>query len=179
MNIKEWWFNMKILFFCFLMFLVYVFFVMILSNSRKNTYILIDFDSVLVDISHIIRRSEIYLKNNPDKNQGEYIGAHISEQLINSRGVSKVLALREKGYKFIFVSNRDESLRIETASVLNEWGLKGQLFMQKAELGIDRSLHKCFVINSLLKSKFKISKILDWSSDHIILCNNFPNIKTI
>jgi len=101
----------------------------VMYKKRASSVVVIDFDSILVDIEPIIKRGEIYVKNHPDKSMGDYIGAHISEQEVKPNGMQFVLSLQHKYYKLVFVSIRHESLRVETAKVLNEWGLSGELYM--------------------------------------------------
>ena len=100
----------------------------IISN-RQNKYILVDFDS-LVDIEPIKEREMIYYKNHPEElsDRLKYMVAHISEQRVIANQILKCRLWQGMGYKMIYVSERDERLRIQTAKVLNEWELKGELY---------------------------------------------------
>ena len=100
----------------------------IISN-RKQKCILVDFDS-LVDIKPIKEREVIYYKNHPEElsDRLKYMVAHISEQKVIAAQILKCRLWQGMGYKMIYVSERDERLRIQTAKVLNEWELKGELY---------------------------------------------------
>lgn len=137
---------------------IYVWVCVRMYKHKSGTKILIDFDSVIVNIEYIYKRAEIYVKNNPNVTIGEYIGAHISEQEVKPEGVREALRLQHQFYQLIFVSGRDSSLRLETAKVLNDWGLKGKLFMN-ADIDFKRDL---------IQSE-KIDGLLDWSDQHDLL----------
>ena len=100
----------------------------IISNREKK-YILVDFDS-LVDIEPIKEREIIYYKNHPEElsDRLKYMVAHISEQTVIAGQILKCRLWQGMGYKMIYVSERDERLRVQTAKVLNEWELKGELY---------------------------------------------------
>lgn len=100
----------------------------IISN-RQNKYILVDFDS-LVDIEPIKQREKIWYDNHPeDRNDClKYMAAHISEQRVIAGQILKCRLWQGMGYKMIYVSGRNERLRVQTAKVLNEWELKGELY---------------------------------------------------
>lgn len=147
----------------------------VMYKNRAASVILVDFDSVLVDIEPIVNRGRIYVKNHPDKSINEYIGAHISEQEIKPEGMQKVLDLQSKYYKLVFVSVRHESLRLETAKILNEWGLSGELYMNDGQQGWQL---KCELIQKLLVIKQqKVVGILDKSADSAILKKAYPKMR--
>lgn len=143
-------------------FLIYSLICWIIYKYRSNSIVIIDFDSVLVDIEHIKKRAEIYVKNNPNKNIGEYIGAHISEQAVKPIGVLEALKYQEQHYKIVFVSSRHESLRLETTKILNEWGLKGILYMNEESLS---SVIFKNGLYSFIKNNYRVYRIIDWSND--------------
>ena len=148
-----------------------------LYERRKNSIIIVDLDSVLVDISHIAKRGEIYIKNHPDRDIGEYLGSHISEQEIKPCGLRQVLKLQDEYYKLVFMSIRDESLRAETADILNQWGLVGELYMNT---GYSYGWQlKCDLITTLLNKKERIVGVVDWSGDVSTIVGVFPNIKIL
>lgn len=105
----------------------------IISN-RKQKYILVDFDS-LVDIEPIKQREKIWYDNRPEDRKDclKYMVAHISEQMVIASQILKCRLWQGMGYKMIYVSNRHERLRIQTARVLNEWDLKGELYCSGTE----------------------------------------------
>lgn len=147
----------------------------VMYKNRASSVIVVDFDSVLVDIEPIIKRGEIYVKNHPDKSIGDYIGAHISEQEVKPEGMQLVLSLQHKYYKLIFVSIRHESLRFETAKILNEWGVNGELYMND---GFERGWQlKCELIHMKLNKGHRIVGILDRSSDLENIRKNYPELK--
>ena len=147
----------------------------ILYKNRAASVILVDFDSVLVDIEPIIKRGAIYVKNHPDKSISDYIGAHISEQEVKPDGMQSVLGLQNKYYKLVFVSIRHESLRLETAKILNEWGLIGELYMNA---GYNRGWQlKCELIQKLLLKSQYVIGIVDRSEDLATIQKNYPKLK--
>lgn len=147
----------------------------ILYKNRAASVVIVDFDSVLVDIEPIINRGRIYVKNHPDKSINEYIGAHISEQEVKPSGMQSVLDLQSKYYKLVFVSIRHESLRLETAKILNEWGLEGELYMNDGRQGWQL---KCELMQKLLVIKQqKVVGILDRSADSAILKKAYPKMR--
>jgi len=101
----------------------------IISRYRANKVILVDFDS-LVDIKPIKQRERIWYDNHPEDRADslKYMVAHISEQTVIANQILKCRLWQGMGYKMIYVSNRHERLRIPTASILNEWDLKGELY---------------------------------------------------
>lgn len=100
----------------------------IISN-RKQKYILVDFDS-LVDIEPIKQREKIWYDNHPEDRSDclKYMVAHISEQTVIANQILKCRLWQGMGYKLIYVSGRHERLRVQTAKILNEWELKGELY---------------------------------------------------
>ena len=100
----------------------------IISN-RKQKYILVDFDS-LVDIEPIKQREKIWYDNHPEDRSDclKYMVAHISEQTVIANQILKCRLWQGMGYKLIYVSGRHERLRVQTAKVLNEWELQGELY---------------------------------------------------
>lgn len=147
----------------------------IMYKDRASSVILIDFDSVLVDIEPIVNRGKIYVKNHPDKSISEYIGAHISEQEVKPDGMQMALSLQNKYYKLVFVSVRHESLRLETAKILNEWGLSGELYMNDGQQGWQL---KCELMQKLLViNQQKVVGILDRSADSAILKKAYPKMR--
>lgn len=147
----------------------------ILYKNRAASVVLVDFDSVLVDIEPIVKRGAIYVKNHPDKSINEYIGAHISEQEVKPSGMQMVLGLQDKYYKLVFVSIRHESLRFETAKILNEWGLSGELYMNDGQQSWQL---KCELMQKLLVIKQqKVVGILDKSADSAILKKAYPKMR--
>lgn len=139
-------------------FAVYIWICIKMYKRKSGTKILVDFDSVIVNIEYIYKRAEIYVKNNPNITIGEYIGAHITEQEVKPEGIREVLRLQSQFYQLIFVSERDSSVRLETAKILNDWGLKGQLFMNSS-LEFKRDLIRLGQVDGLL----------DWSNQHDLL----------
>ena len=107
----------------------FIFFSYILYKNRNSSIVLVNFDTVIVNMEHLSKRADIYVKNNPLKSKGEYIGAHITEQELNPAGIKSILELQKNFYRIVFVTWRDESLRPETAKILNDWGFKGELYM--------------------------------------------------
>ena len=98
-------------------------------SSRKQKYILVDFDS-LVDIEPIKQREKIWYDNHPEDRSDylKYMVAHISEQTVIANQILKCRLWQGMGYKLIYVSGRHERLRVQTAKILNEWELKGELY---------------------------------------------------
>lgn len=118
--------------------LVFIFFfgmiIGCLKEYRKNSIIAIDFDT-LVDIDPIIERGKICAKNN-NKSFDEYFDAHISEQTPNPTGLVRALKYQQLGYTLCFVSARPERLRIGAAKFLNDWNLRGELYMCENDISI-------------------------------------------
>lgn len=102
----------------------------IILQQREKKYILVDFDS-LTNIEPILERCRIWLANNKEKNPNadDYFAAHISEQQIIPNQILNCLRWQGMGYSLIYISERKENLRIESAKVLNDWNLKGELFL--------------------------------------------------
>lgn len=100
-----------------------------LNRYRANRVVLVDFDS-LVDIEPIKQREKIWYDNHPeDRNDClKYMVAHISEQTVIANQILKCRLWQGMGYKLIYVSGRHERLRMQTAKILNEWELKGELY---------------------------------------------------
>lgn len=106
----------------------------IINKYRANRVVLVDFDS-LVDIKPIKQREKIWYDNHPEDRSDclKYMVAHISEQTVIAGQILKCRLWQGMGYKMIYVSNRNERLRIQTARVLNEWDLKGELYCSGTE----------------------------------------------
>lgn len=126
----------------------------IINKYRANRVVLVDFDS-LVDIEPIKQREAIWYKNHPEdmKDCLKYMVAHISEQTVIGNQILKCRFWQGMGYKMIYVSNRHERLRIPTARVLNEWGLKGELYCSG-----DEYCKECEM--KYLSKKYKIAGII-------------------
>lgn len=152
---------MNLFLFFLLFFIAYSIVSWIMYKKRSETFVIIDFDSVIVDIEHIIKRAKIYVENNPDKTIGEYVGAHISEQIIKPNGILEALKYQQACYKLVFMSARHENLRVDTAKILNEWNLHGVLFMN--QFSLDPVLFKSTIIRAHLEHGCKIHKVIDWS----------------
>lgn len=99
-----------------------------LKHKRRNSIIAIDFDT-LVDVNPIIGRGKIYVNNKKNVSLEQYFAAHVSEQQPIPQGILKAIHYQRVGYKIIYFSCRPEYLRLETAKVLNNWNLKGELYM--------------------------------------------------
>lgn len=98
------------------------------KEYRKNCVVVVDFDT-LVDVEPIIERAKVWEQNNKDSSFEKYFEAHISEQKPISKGILRALFFQQLGYTLHFISIRPETMRIETAKFLNEWGLRGELYM--------------------------------------------------
>ncbi len=96
---------------------------------RAKEVILVDFDS-LVNIEPIKQREKIWYDNHPEDRSDclKYMVAHISEQTVIANQILKCRLWQGMGYKLIYVSGRHERLRVQTAKILNEWELKGELY---------------------------------------------------
>lgn len=97
--------------------------------NRVKKCVLVDFDS-LVDIEPIKQREKIWYDNHPEDRSDclKYMVAHISEQTVIANQILKCRLWQGMGYKLIYVSGRHERLRMQTAKILNEWELKGELY---------------------------------------------------
>ena len=140
-------------------FIIYFIICSLLYNYRKNQVIIVDLDSVISNIDIIKKRAKIYIENNPNKDINDYIYEHINEQVPVPDGIKKVWDLQNKFYKIIFVSERDENLRIPTAKFLNDWNLIGELYMF-GSLG-----DKYAIIPFLQQKGFRINGVIDWSEE--------------
>ena len=139
--------------------------------------ILVDFDTVISDISTIIKRGQIYIQNNPDKLIRDYIAAHINEQEPISEGIKKVWELQKKCYKIVFITSRSEGLRFETAQFLNKWGLEGELYMH--DLGSFGVEEKSWLIALIEDKGFKVVGLLDSSVDASEILQKNSQLKKI
>lgn len=104
-----------------------------LKHQRNQEIIAIDFDG-LVDIQPILNRGIIYINNRQDVTLDEYFEAHVLEQEVIPSAILKAIKYQNLGYKLMFYSRRAENLRIQTAKVLNDWQLKGELYMNRNTL---------------------------------------------
>lgn len=118
--------------------------------ERMKSVVIVDFDTFIVDMTHLKRKAEIYVKNNKNKSFGEYIGRHIHEQIIRPDGIKQVLELQKQLYPLFFITERHENLRIETVKVLNDWGIKGPLYMGATSKDISIEL-----VSSAIKQRGK------------------------
>lgn len=107
--------------FCIICYVMYI--------ERIKSIIIVDFDTFIVDMAHLEKRADIYIKNCPNGKRGEYIGKRIHEQVIRPEGIKEALELQKQMYPLFFITERHENLRIETVKILNDWGLKGPLYM--------------------------------------------------
>lgn len=140
-------------------FIVYSIICLFMYLHRRKQVIVVDFDSVISDIATIMKRGEIYVKNNPHVDVEDYLYAHINEQIPICGGIKKVWDLQAKFYKIVFTTQRTERLRIPTAKMLNDWGLIGELHMSDSANG-DKEL----LIKSLESRGFIIEGIIDWNN---------------
>lgn len=132
-------------------------------RNRSNEVIIVDFDSAIADMNVILKRAKLYEQNNPNNKIDDYISAHINEQQPIESGIKRVWDFQQKKYKIVFITNRKESLRLETANFLNKWGLSGELYMQDfGDIGV---VEKIWLIQMYREKKFKVVGLLDWSSD--------------
>lgn len=97
------------------------------KKHRKQSYIAVDIDT-LVDIKPIIEQGKIWAENT-GRNFEEYFLAHITEQAPNPKGITNALAYQQLGYSLVFVGARTEKTRLITANFLNQWNLRGELFL--------------------------------------------------
>ena len=78
-------------------------------KCRRNTVVIVDLDSVVLDMDVIVKRALMYEQNNPDKNMLDYILAHINEQVPISSGIKAVWDLQAQLYKIVFVTKKMRS----------------------------------------------------------------------
>lgn len=129
-----------------------------LKRKRRNSIIAIDFDT-LVDVDPIIERGKIYVSNKKNASLEQYFAAHVSEQQPIPQGILKAIHYQRVGYKIIYFSCRPEYLRLETAKVLNNWGLKGELYMNTYN---DENIYfKGQIITYIQKNKGKLVGVVD------------------
>lgn len=100
----------------------------IILQQREKKYILVDFDC-LTDIKPIEERCRIWLENHRVGSADDYFEAHISEQILIPQNILRCIKWQNMGYKLMFISSRKENLRIESAKILNDWELKGELYL--------------------------------------------------
>lgn len=133
--------------------------------NRRNSVILIDFDT-LANSEAIINRAAIWVQNNPNKNFYDYFKAHACEQEVIPNGVLKALKYQKAGYTLAFMSIRDEQVRIETAKLLNDWQLKGELYMNNGY--INAECFKNAVLNEIkYRAKKRVIGVIDNCSSHL------------
>ena len=89
---------------------------------------MVDFDC-LTDIKPIEERCRIWLANNRVGSADDYFEAHISEQILIPQNILRCMKWQNMGYKLMFISSRKENLRIESAKILNDWELRGELYL--------------------------------------------------
>ena len=143
---------------------IFAIIVHIFKQYRKNSVVLVDFDSVLVNIDPILERGKIFVENRPDTEIEDYIAAHITEQEVIPRGILKAREIQQLGYKVVYMSSRPEYLRPQTAEILNDWGLRGELFMCRTE-GRPSILFKQSLLQWLFDKKYRIIAALDWEEE--------------
>lgn len=98
-----------------------------LKQNRKSSYILVDIDT-LIDIKPVVEQGKIWAENT-GKSFEEYFLAHITEQAPNPRGLVRAIFYQHQGYSLAFIGARTENTRLVTAKFLNDWNLKGELFL--------------------------------------------------
>lgn len=135
------------------------------KQVRKNSVIVFDLD-MLADTSTIIERGRIWAENGEKRTFDDYYTAHLSEQYPNPSGLACAIKCQQLGYTLCFVAARPEKTRIEAARFLNQWGLKGQLYMCEdekitAEALIENPLKFKNVIYNMLASKTHLVGVLD------------------
>lgn len=136
-----------------------------LYKRRTKEVIIVDFDTVIADTNLILKRAEMYVQNKPDKTIEDYISAHINEQVPIEGGIKRVWDFQQKSYKIVFITNLKEYLRLPVADFLNKWGLKGELYMH--EMGDVGVIEKIWLVQMYRAKKYKVSGLLDYSSDAI------------
>ena len=97
-------------------------------TKRSKRYVIVDFDC-LTDIKPIEERCRIWLANHREGLADDYFEAHISEQILIPQNILRCMKWQNMGYKLMFISSRKENLRIESAKILNDWELRGELYL--------------------------------------------------
>lgn len=140
-------------------FIFYTLLIILFKFVIKSSTIAIDID-YLTNIDDIITRGILYVNNRDNVILEDYILAHIKEQKLNGKAILKAIKYQNLGYKIVYYTSRHEYLRKATSEFLNQWGLKGALYMNTNKQ--DGFLCKILILQHLKENmKYLVGLIQD------------------